>query len=188
MNPSLQHLMKLVAPPASPVDPGSADAWKPVEEEMGTPLPQDFKDYIQIYGAGQWADFFGVMNPFYKWKHPQAQQSWREWMQMRFTGFSEQQRKYPKYNAPFQIHPAPDGLLAFGYDDNGGTLCWQTTGNPDSWRIVCLDGKLSEEYDVFDMTLTGFLDALLSEKISPKTFAPDFFPIRQPAVRPYTTQ
>jgi hypothetical protein len=188
MNPSLQRLMNLVPPPAAPVAPGSSDAWKQVEQEMGTPLPQDFKDYTQVYGAGQWADFFGVMNPFYLWKHPEASKSWKAWFEKRFEGFSELQKEYPRYQAPFRVFPEPNGVLAFGYDDNGGTLCWQTSGNPDSWRIVCLDGKTSERYDSFDMNLTGFLDALLHERISPNTFAPDFFPIRQPAFRPYTTE
>jgi len=72
--------------------------------------------------------------------------------------------------------------------DNGGTLCWQVSGEPDSWHIVCLDGKLSERYDRFDMTLTGFLAAWLSQEISPRTFAPDFFPIPRPAFKPYSTQ
>lgn len=155
---------------------------------MGTALPQDFKDYIRIYGAGQWGDFFGIMDPFYKWKHPHASENWKQWFEKRFEGFAELQKEYPTYQAPFSVFPKAGGLLAFGYDDNGGTLCWQTLGNPDSWKIICLDGKLSEEYDSFDMTLTSFLDALLQEKISPNTFAPDFFPIRQPAFRPYTTQ
>lgn len=180
--------MKLVPPPTNPVAPGSPDAWKQVEEEMGTSLPQDFKDYIQAYGAGQWADFFGIQNPFYKWKHPQASKSWKAWIGKRFELYEEFQQKWPNDTAPFPLFPKPEGLLAFGYNDNGGTLCWQTIGDPNSWRIVCLDGKLSEQYDVFDMTLTGFLDSLVSEKISPKTFAPDFFPIRQPAFRPYTTE
>jgi hypothetical protein len=188
MNLSLQHLMKLVPPPTEPVAPGSPEGWQQVEEEMGTSLPQDFKDYIQVYGAGQWAGFFGVMNPFYKWKHLHASKSWKAWFGKRFEGFGQLQQDYPQYQAPFRLHPEPDGILAFGYDDNGGTLCWEKTGTPDSWRIVCLDGKLSEQYDVFNMTLTGFLDSLISEKISPKTFAPDFFPIRQPAFIPYTTQ
>ena len=180
--------MKLVPPPTDPVAPGSKDAWPEVEAMIGTPLPADFKEYILTYGAGQWADFFGVMDPFYKWRHPQAAESWKVWAEKRFEGFSNRQKQFPKYCAPFKPYPTQDGVLAFGYDDNGGTLCWQTSGSPDLWRIVCLDGGLSEEYDVFDMNLTGFLDALMSEKISPKTFAPDFFPIRQPAFRPYTTQ
>jgi hypothetical protein len=188
MNPSLQKLMKLVPPPTMPVAPGSSDAWKEVEEELGTPLPQDFKDYIKIYGAGQWADFFGILDPFYKWKSPSAFKNWKEWRDKQFEGYKELQKDYPEDIAPFSVYPDAGGLLGFGYHDNGGTLCWQTIGEPDLWRIVCLDGELSSRYDTFDVTLTGFLEGLMEERISPKTFAPDFFPIRQPAFRPYTTE
>ncbi|MBA4146917.1 MAG: SMI1/KNR4 family protein [Verrucomicrobia bacterium] len=188
MNSSLHRLITIEPPPIHLVAPGSLADWSRVETEVGARLPQDFKDYISVYGAGQWGDFFGVINPFYKWKHPQAQESWRAWMDLRLGGLEEMGRKYPQYTAPFRPHPASDGLLAFGYNDNGGTLCWQASGEPDSWRIVCLDGKLSEEYDAFDMTLTAFLAALLSEEISLRTFAPDFFPVRRPAFRPYTTE
>jgi hypothetical protein len=188
MNPMLQHLIKLVQPPTEPVAPGSSEAWKQVEEEMGTPLPQDFKDYTNTYGAGQWADFFGIRNPFYQWKNPHASKSWKEWLEKRFEGFLEFQAKYPKDSPPFGVYPAAEGLLGFGYHDNGGTICWQTTGPCDSWPIVCLDGKLSAGYDIYQMTLTEFLVGLVEEKIAPKTFAPDLFPFRRPAFQPYTTE
>ncbi len=181
-------MAKLAPPPAKPVAPGNAEGWLEVEKQIGTPLPADFKDYISIYGAGQWTDFFGIMNPFYVWKHPKSSESWREWIGKRFEGYEDFQQKWPKDTAPFPLFPKNDGLLAFGYDDNGGTICWQTKGNPDSWRIVCLDGKLSEEYDVLDMSLTGFLDAVISEKVLPKTFPEDVFPVKKPAFRPYTNQ
>lgn len=188
MNDSLQRLVSLVPPPKAPVAPGSVDAWPQVEKEIGAPLPQDFKDYISVYGAGQWADFFGIMNPFYKWKHPEASKSWRQWMESRLGSLGEQRREWPENTAPFLPHPALEGVLAFGYNDNGGTLCWHMRGDPDAWPIVCLDGKLSEIYDCFTMPLTAFLAALVAEEIQPRTFAPDLFPIPQPAFRPYTTE
>ena len=128
------------------------------------------------------------MDPFYKWKHPQASKSWREWMHTRIGCLKEMRREAPEYTAPFLPHPAPEGLLAFGYDDNGGTLCWQMRGDPETWPIICLDGRLSEEYDCFPMPLTEFLAALMTGQIIPETFPDDLFPIRPPAFRPYTNE
>jgi hypothetical protein len=159
-----------------------------VESELGTRLPQDYKDYIGVYGAGQWADFFGIMDPFYKWNHPDAEESWSEWMRKRVGPLRDMRREFPEYIAPFDLHPASDGLLPFGYDDNGGTLCWRTSAEPDMWPIICLDGELSNEYDTFEMTLTSFLAALLSQSIIPRAFPADFFPIPQPAFRSYTNE
>src|SRR5215468_4251108 len=114
MNSSLQKLIELAPPPVDPVAPGTADGWPGIESDIGARLPQDFKDYIAVYGAGQWADFFGVLDPFYEWKHPQAQESWREWMQKRLQGLEELRATYPEYTAPFHPHPVQNGLLAFG--------------------------------------------------------------------------
>ena len=125
VNPSLQHLLKLVPPPTNPVAPGSPEGWKLVEDEMGTPLPQDFKDYTQAYGAGQWGDFFGIMNPFYKWKHPHASKSWKQWFEKRFEGFTELQRDYPKYQVPFSFNMLGDWVLTISIQRADGTKVQQ---------------------------------------------------------------
>ena len=185
---SLERLIAIVPPPANPVAPGSRAEWLAVEEELGCCLPQDFKDYTTIYGAGQWANFFGIMNPFYKWKHPQASESWTKWRQLRLQFLDEWQTESPKHVAPFLRYPAPGGLLAFGYDYNGGTLCWQTSGPPDEWEIICLDNHLSREYDRFKVLLTTFLSDFLTRKNCPNTFPDDMYPLRKPLFRPYTTE
>lgn len=190
MSKSLDRLIAIVPPPANPVAPGSPQEWLAVEEELGCRLPEDFKDYTITYGAGQWVNFFGILNPFYKWKHPQANQSWREWRQMRLSFLDEWQTEHPERVAPFRRYPAPEGLLAFGYDDNGGTLCWRTSGPPDGWEIICLDSHLSREYDRFKVPLTTFLSDLLTQRDCPTTFpdSDDFYPLRRPLFRPYTTE
>lgn len=188
MNPSLQKLVEIAPPPGKPVAPGAPADWSRVESEIGTRLPQDFKDYIALYGAGQWGDFFGIMDPFYEWKHPDAQEDWVGWMTKRVGPLKDMRSEFPEEVAPFDLHPAPNGLLPIGYDDNGGTMCWQTTGAPDSWPIICLDEGLTKEYDMFEMSLTSFLAALLHGEVTPRTFPPDFFPIPQPAFRPYATE
>src|SRR5262249_7840882 len=127
------------------------------------------------------------INPFQEFR-PQSAKAWHKWVRARLDGLDELRKKQAEFSAPFNAYPAPNGLLPFGFDDNGGTLCWQVSGGPDSWRIVCLNEKLSEQYDSFDMTLTGFLGELLSELICPRTFPPDFFPIPRPAFRPYTKE
>jgi hypothetical protein len=185
MNASLQQLIELVPPPANPVAPGASEEWVRVENEIGSRLPQDFKDYTKVYGAGQWLDFLGVMDPFYEWKHPQAHRSWREWIISRIGHLNELEEQAKPYYAPFKAYPVPNGLLAFGYDDNGGTLCWETAGNPNQWPIVCLDGKTSDEYNLFTLSLSAFLAGMVNKEIVPISFAPDLFPAHRPFFRSY---
>jgi hypothetical protein len=184
----LQHLVELAPPPTQPAATGIDEDWLKIEAEIGLELPQDFKDYIRCYGAGQWLEFFGIIDPFYEWKHPQAQKNWRAWIIDRIGHLNNIEERVKNYYASFKPYPAVNGLLAFGYDDNGGTLCWQTTGKPDQWPIVCLDGKTTQEYDLFDMPLTEFLAGVVSEKICPATFAPDLFPAKEPYFRSYQNE
>jgi hypothetical protein len=187
MDESLQKLITIEKPPGNPSAPGSADAWKPVELQVGVGFPNHYKYYIQTYGAGQWAGFFGIMDPFYEWKHPQASGYFR-WMATRLEGLDEMRKQYPKYVAPYNRYPALEGVVPIGYDDNGGTLCFEVAGSSDSWPIVFLDGKLSERYDVFRGTIPEFLTALLREEFLPSTWPADVFPIERPAFRPYTNE
>jgi hypothetical protein len=188
MDPALQKLISMEPPPVPPVAPGNPEAWLPVESRIGVVLPAHYKEYIHTYGAGQWANFFGIMNPFYQWKHPQAQDYFR-WTETRLdTLDSTFHRENPKYYAPFHRYPAPNGLIPFGYDDNGGTLCFQVSGVPSVWPIILLDGKLSPRHDIFRGTIASFIVALLEESFLSTTWPADFFPIERPAFRPYTKE
>jgi len=166
MDESLQQLNAIERPPSRPSAPGTIEGWRPVEQKIGVTFPRHYKDYIRSYGAGQWAGFFGIMDPFYEWKHPQATGYFR-WMETRLDGLDELRRQHPESVVPFDRHPAPDGLLPFGYDDNGGTLCFQVSGVVDAWPIVFLSGKFGGSYDTFRGNVAAFLVALLKEKFLP---------------------
>lgn len=187
MSASLKQLVKVAPPPSPPVAASGPEEWPSIEEKLGARLPRDYKEYIGIYGAGRWADFFGIMDPFYECEHPKAV-AYFKWIQSALGGLNEMHDTFPQYAPPFRRHPASGGLLPIGYTDNGGTICWQTDGEADGWSIVCLAGKYVDGYDQYKMTLTGFLCALMTKKISPRTFPRDFFPIPQPPFRPYATE
>ena len=187
MIPSVEKLVKLEPPPVSPVASGTPERWQAVESKLGLRLPNDYKVFTSLYGVGHWLNFMEIMNPFCSWQHAQAPDFYK-WVEKRLDGLDEGAKFRPAYSAPFFRHPAPNGLFPFAYDDNGGTICWQVSGQPDLWRIVCLDSKMSERCETFDMSLTGFLAALLSEEIFPRTFNQSIFPIRRPAFRQGATR
>ena len=41
----LERLLRLLPPPADPVEPGRPDGWATVEAALGTGLPGDFKAF-----------------------------------------------------------------------------------------------------------------------------------------------
>jgi hypothetical protein len=183
MIPSLETLIKLEPPPAKPIAPGRPDGWREVENRLHLRLPNDYKSLTSIYGVGHWLDFVEIMNPFQPWQHASSPDFF-DWAGKRLAGLDERHKFRPGFSAPFLTHPSSNGLLPFAYDDDGGTLCWQVSGQPDSWPIICLDNKMSGRFDRFDMSLTGFLVALLKDEIFPRTFKENIFPIRHPAFQP----
>jgi hypothetical protein len=183
MIPSLETLIKLEPPPSKPIAPGTPDRWREVENRLSLRLPNDYKSLMNIYGVGHWLDFVEIMNPFQPWQHASSPDFFG-WARKRLEGLDEGHNFRPGFSAPFLSHPSPHGLFPFAYDDDGGTLCWQVSGRPDSWRIICLDHKMSGRFDRFDMSLTGFLVALLKDEIFPRTFKENIFPIRHPAFKP----
>jgi hypothetical protein len=58
VHPTIEKLIKLVPPPAHPFNvPTDAD-WAAAEKELGTPLPEDYKDLVNTYGEGCFSDLY----------------------------------------------------------------------------------------------------------------------------------
>ncbi|GAA4485207.1 hypothetical protein GCM10023191_009490 [Actinoallomurus oryzae] len=56
----LDRLRRLIPPPAGD---GHHRDWAAVEERLGLPLPQDYKDLVDVYGGGQFSDHVGLLVP-----------------------------------------------------------------------------------------------------------------------------
>ena len=181
--PALERLQKL-APPSAFVSAATPEQWQELEHSLGLQLPVDFKQLVDSYGNGRFADFLSVCDPWYKRQHPHSEKSYLAWVNVRLTGLKPEWRTYPEYLAPFLPYPAPEGLLPCGFTDNGDTLCWQTTGVSDFWPLVIVDYKQSEQYERYHMTITEFLAQWLHGRIEPKMFPDDIFPAEEPLFRP----
>lgn len=66
---SLQRLMELVPAPRRPIETGTSDDWRLVEQRLGTELPSDYKAFIRHYGSGHFNDFIVPFNPFAARRH-----------------------------------------------------------------------------------------------------------------------
>ena len=51
-------------PPANPADCGAEDLWPNIERQLGVQLPIDYKQFINIYGNGEFYGFWGVISAF----------------------------------------------------------------------------------------------------------------------------
>ena len=158
---TIETLIKVVPPPAAP-DEAFNGPWEPIETELGTALPQDYKDFVRLYGSGYFMEFMGIDIP--SSRNPNVRLESKA-PAVRSAFLEDEELAYP-------LWPDPGGLLAFGGTDNGDYLFWLARGAPDDWRIVVWDRGL-QEFEAFDCSLTDFLAGLATGKILPKAFPED---------------
>jgi hypothetical protein len=178
---SLERLIQIASPPAPPVETGSPKQWNLIQKRLGTPLPTDYKKLIDRYGTGTFNNFIVPYNPFAKDDslnlfqaldtHHQASR------QIQIEGDVSWSVVHP-----YQLFPAPDGLLPWGTTATfGKTFFWQVSGPPETWVTVFYNLR-DGEYEVWKLTITSFLTRLFLREIEsvllPEDFSPQLKPIR----------
>ncbi len=161
---TIEALIEAVPPPAEPFEAFSGP-WEPVEAELGTALPQDYKDFVRLYGSGYFMQFLGIDVP--RSRNPNL----RLELRVRTIGDYFVHDGEP----PYPLWPSAGGLLPFGGTDNGDDLFWLARGAPADWRVVVYDRGFGE-FEVFEFGLTDFLAGLATGEILPEEFPEDLLP------------
>ncbi|MGW4033789.1 hypothetical protein ACWEFL_31590 [Streptomyces sp. NPDC004838] len=145
----LEDLVQLFGPP--PVREPSSDDWAEVEDYVGSALPGDFKAFLDAYGTGA---ICGELVVF----HPRGSSPLLDRMQEIHETFGRSWRRDPD-EYPFRFHPAPGGLVSWGYDHSGDEhFFWPCDPDPDLWKIVTnINGA---DPEVFDGSFTDFVLAV----------------------------
>ena len=161
---TIEALAKVVPPPVRPSE-AFGGPWEAVEAEVGTALPKDYKEFVRLYGHGEFMEFLGVHVP--RCRSPYV----RFESEIRVVGdvFAEDE------DLPYAFWPSPGGLLVFGKTDFGDYLFWLTSGPPDTWRVVVW-GRGLQEFEAFECGLTDFLAGLATGEINPQDFPQDMLP------------
>jgi hypothetical protein len=150
---TIETLLKVLPPPDKPTYVFEGP-WEVIETQLRTPLPQDYKDLVRLYGLGI---FFGSVKLF----HP-AGQNIADSIVLNALDFQRANEDNP--DAP--TYPRPGGLLICGTTVNRDYICkdyicWLTRGaTPEEWPIVVWNiGPFcdKEEFTVFEGDLTDFL-------------------------------
>ena len=160
---SIHELTAAMKPPKQPLETGSAERWREIQEKLGTQLPGDFRDFGLTYGTGRILDQgIAIFNPF-------AAIFW-QWMEEQISVWRDLKASEGDSEVPFEVFPGSPGLLPWGLDADGSGLFWLTEGNPDHWPIV-VRGR-NTEFKRFDMSLTSFLANVFTREIVPAVIWP----------------
>lgn len=172
----IHQLARIVPPPRNPQETGTPKTWEKTEKRLGLQLPPDYKTLIDSYGSGSIDDFIMVYNPF-------AQ---NEYLNLFFAldALHQADRQTqlladPVWTAvqPFELYPAPEGLLPWGGTTNlEDTFFWQIKGPPETWETVFYNLR-SGEYEVWKFPLTEFLYRLFTQQVELVLLPDDYPPV-----------
>ena len=178
----LTQLQALAPPPDNPLFAGTPSQWDEVERTIGTALPQDYKQLVNLYGLGSFGDYVCLLNPFVPTLGPNSAFSFYRAMNL-WNSIEDLRRKDPEIYPPFSGYPSPGGLLPWGLEcSDAGLQCWVTKGSPDDWGCVIVDSDYTEEYHEYPTTVTGFLVGWLTGLIVISYYPP--FPLQHPLFQP----
>lgn len=156
MNQSLTKLMTIIPPPKRPKGVGSPQQWLRTTKSLGTELPEDYRQFVEVYGTGLFAGFYIVLTPGAKDPYGNLV----EYLGLLGPHFEHHDR------LPFPIHPARPGLLVWGGDENGNYYYWLTKGAPDQWKVVTEEVR-GTGFAKHNCSMVGYLLGVQQLKIRP---------------------
>jgi hypothetical protein len=164
---AISDLAAVVPPPSPPVH--AEIDWDTVEQRLGLPLPQDYKDFIARYGQGSFDDFL----------HPYQPATGNEYLdlvhrqQIDLGALRTLQRDFGE-DIPYRVGD-PAELLPVALTDNGDIVYWHVRDpkDPDSWTITVNESR-GPEWFRYDGSFTSFLADVLARRIRVSVFPDDF--------------
>jgi hypothetical protein len=151
---SVNRLLELLGP----VEPRLAIDWPAVQLAIGSVLPVDYRQLVEITGPIRVADFVGVFAP------GNANPNIDLLVQMGARLGALQALARDGFRALHPLWFEPGGLLPWGGTDNGDTLYWLTRGHPDRWTVVVGEAR-GPVYEDHPLCASDFLVEFLSGRL-----------------------
>ena len=153
--------MAVVPPPSVPSEVFRGP-WEPVEADIGWELPQDYKDFVRLYGGGS---LFGDTVLVYVPKVTPRGARLESQILSICNAFTELGDDF----LPYRTWPQEGGLIPIGSTNCGDHIFWLPEGESAAWKVVVW-GRGFGTFEVFDCDLTDFLAGLASGEILPEEF------------------
>src|SRR5258708_2836859 len=146
----IDELIRIMPPPVAPIEIRGVP-WSSVERQIGTPLPTDFKHFIDHYGTGHIDKFMSILNPFSINRNVNLIFK----IPVKLNALRTLRDHYGE-KCSYSFFPDAGGLLPVAITDNGDVIYWLTAGPPDDWDVVVNESR-GPEYQRFECGLTEFL-------------------------------
>ena len=173
---TIDALAVLIPPPDEPCERPDLRDWAQLEAELGLTFPDDFKQFLWLYGSGKIDDFLWVLNP------ASANENLHLLTQLaRFTEAMTEVQSYGEI-VPYKLFPEHGYILPFALTDNGDVMFWITAPHEGPWRVG-IGAARESAWEEWDMPMTNLLSKILSSDIETPLF-PSSFPSKPAGFSP----
>jgi hypothetical protein len=164
MTTALERLQSLIPPPAANTRPWRWD-WAETERRLGYPLPQDYKDLVDVYGRGEFDNYLRLMVGL-----PNKTDSG---IVLFNQGHMDDLRHFWS-----GLVERPDGLaendvlVTLADTIDADTINWVVRPGeaPEQWPVAVLHSDL-EDCEIYSMTCTELLAGLFAGEIVSDTLS-----------------
>lgn len=162
-------LQKIVPKPDVVFHTGDEESWKRFELEIGIVLPDDYKELINTYGTGGIGNFIWFLTPFVN----DDNVNYLKKMSVMIEAYKTSKDSFQEYYK-YDVFPAENGLLPWGYTDNGDELYWKTDAEVDNWEIVVYESASPDCYN-YKMSVSEFLYKIIIRELRVDFFSDELF-------------
>ena len=158
----LKKIVSLLQIPRQIYNNGNNQKWDEYQKMYNYEFPSDYKEFINTYGTGGISNFLWVLTPFESndeiniFKRAKTMCASLNYMKSLFPD---------KYK--YSIFPEEDGLLPWGYTDNGDELYCK------DGSVIVFGSRYSDFYQ-YQMGIMEFLYKLFMKEVICSAFPDDF--------------
>ncbi|WP_327699524.1 SMI1/KNR4 family protein [Streptomyces sp. NBC_00459] len=161
----IDALRQLMPPP-----PGAGEKidWQAAEERWGTRFPQDYMDFMSVYGIGgiedsdEEAGEVAVLGPFSTGAYEFSSDDFEDETENARLTWEEEGADQDDLDLD------PDHILAWGVTTHADILCWLTSDpDPDKWPVLLFARHGSVTCEVVPLGMVEFLRRLLVHERAP---------------------
>ncbi|MEU0786107.1 SMI1/KNR4 family protein [Streptomyces sp. NPDC006173] len=162
MHPAVERLTEIIPPDAA----RRSRDWAAAEQQLGTPLPEDYKELVETYGGGVFDETIWLLDP----QCPDEDYNILAQATARAEILADLWQTEAK---PTELQNESDAqVLPWAYiEESGAYLYWlrQPAQKPDAWTVMLNEGR-GPEWEHHSTQCTPFLLSVLTGQAETEYF------------------
>jgi hypothetical protein len=155
MNEELINILPI--PKILSVKNNNSQNWEYTEKKLGFIFPSDYKEFIELYGAGVINDFLWIYSPFSINENINILNKF----EILKCSYNAMKKSFPN-DYKLEFYNGRTGLFPWGITDDGDELYWLKSEK--NMKLVIFERQYENMLE-YDMNMTTFLMKILTKQI-----------------------